>query len=91
METLLDLLKKTEEEKKNLLANKNKLLQENQQLVEKNEQLTTQNEQLQLSVEQKSCNIAQMTVYKQKEAEKLAVDVLRKVFTWANTKTDVTQ
>ncbi|XP_024894126.1 uncharacterized protein LOC112468934 [Temnothorax curvispinosus] len=51
MESLLDLLKKTEEEKKNLLADKNKLEQENQQIRKKNEKLTTEIEQLQLSVE----------------------------------------
>lgn len=46
IKTLLDLLKKTEEEKNNLLADKNKFLQENQQLIERNEQLIIQNEQL---------------------------------------------
>lgn len=74
METLLNLLKKAEEDK-------NKLLEENQKLVGKNEQLMVQIDQLQQSVEQKSCTIAQMTKHKQKEAEQIAADVLRKVFT----------
>lgn len=73
MKTLLNLLKKAEDDK-------NKLLEKNQKLVGKNEQLMIQINQLQQSVEQKSCTIAQMTIHKQEEAER-AVNALHKVFT----------
>lgn len=75
------MLQKAEEEKEKMLMEKNKLARENEQLMKKNELLNVQVEQLQRSVLQKSCAIAQAAIDKQKEAEKVTANTLRKVFT----------
>ncbi|XP_011689990.1 PREDICTED: uncharacterized protein LOC105451320 [Wasmannia auropunctata] len=82
VKTLLNLLTKIEEEKKKLSIEINQLIKRNQELVEKNIQLCQQVEQLQTSVEEKSRIIREtIIVHRQKEAEKIATEFLRKIFT----------
>ncbi|XP_071643599.1 uncharacterized protein [Temnothorax longispinosus] len=73
VQTLLEQLKKSEEEK-------NKLLVENAQLVEQNKKLNIHFESLEKNMQQES-NIAQMEIDKLKESLKTTTDALHKLFT----------
>lgn len=69
----MELLKKSEEEKTNLLT-------ENTKLVEQNKKLNIQLESLEKNMQQES-NIAQIKIDRLKEAQKTTIDALHKFFT----------